>query len=293
LSINGIVEECPKNHFSMQIMCVKQALALCKVNFTYILLAFFALQLQAQDLNLYQKQNFRMDKEVMPYRILYPDHFDKTKKYPLVLMLHGSCERGNDNELQLTHGAALFVDPEVRKKYPVIVIFPQCPAEDYWSNVDRESITDDKRNYVFREGGEPTPAMKMLLIFIDDLLKKSYIDQKRLYVGGLSMGGMGTFELLSRKPHLFAAAFPICGGGHPNTVKAYAKQVSLWVFHGAQDDVVPIRHSEVMVDALKKAGVDVRFTVYPDVKHESWEKAFAEPDLLPWLFSHSLDSGKQ
>ncbi|MCI0616069.1 prolyl oligopeptidase family serine peptidase [bacterium] len=258
-----------------------------------VLLAFFALQLQAQDLNLYQKQNFQIDKDVMPYRILYPDHFDKTKKYPLVLMLHGSGERGNDNELQLTHGAWLFVDKEVRKKYPAIVIFPQCPAEDYWSNVDRQSITDGKRNYVFREDGEPTPAMKMLIAFIDDFLKKPYVDQKRLYVGGLSMGGMGTFELLSRKPHLFAAAFPICGGGHPNTVKGFAKQVSLWVFHGAQDDVVPIHHSEVMVDALKKAGADVRFTVYPDVKHESWEKAFAEPDLLPWLFSNSLDSGKR
>jgi predicted peptidase len=273
-------------------MC-KDSFTFCKVIFTFIICLIFAFQLSAQDLQLYQKENFRSGNNVMPYRILYPDHFDKTKKYPLVLMLHGSGERGNDNELQLTHGAALFVDPEVRKKYPAIVIFPQCRAEDYWSNVVREKIDSDKTNYIFRQDGEPTPTMKMLIAFIDDLLKKPYVDQKRLYVGGLSMGGMGTFELLSRKPHLFAAAFPICGGGHPSTVKAYAKQVSLWVFHGAQDDVVPIHHSEFMVDALKKAGADVRFTVYPDVKHESWEKAFAEPDLLPWLFSHSLDSGKQ
>jgi predicted peptidase len=273
-------------------MC-KTSFTFCKMYFTCVLLAFFAYQLSAQDLQPYQKENFRSGKNVLPYRILYPDHFDKTKKYPLVLVLHGAGERGNDNELQLTHGATLFGDPEVRKKYPAIVIFPQCPAEDYWSNVVRDKINGDKTNYIFRQDGEPTLAMKMLIAFIDDLLKKSYIDQKRLYVGGLSMGGMGTFELLSRKPHLFAAAFPICGGGHPNTVKAYGKQVSLWVFHGAQDDVVPIHHSEVIVDALKKAGADVRFTVYPDVKHESWEKAFAEPDLLPWLFSHSLNSGKQ
>lgn len=264
-----------------------------KASFTCIIYLLFALQLNAQDLQLYQKETFHTGKNVLPYRILYPENFDKSKKYPLVLMLHGSGERGNDNELQLTHGAALFVNPEVRKKYPAIVIFPQCPAEDYWSNVNRDSIVNGKRDYVFREDGEPTPAMKMLIAFIDDVLKKPYIDQERLYVGGLSMGGMGTFELLSRKPHLFAAAFAICGGGHPNTVRPYAKHVSLWVFHGEQDDVVPIHHSEVMVDALKKSGADVRFTVYPDVKHESWEKAFAEPDLLPWLFSHSRTSGKR
>jgi predicted peptidase len=257
-----------------------------KASFTCIIYLLFALQLNAEDLQLYQKENFHTGKNVLPYRILYPENFVKSKKYPLVLMLHGSGERGNDNELQLTHGAALFVNPEIRKKFPAIVIFPQCRADDYWSNVDRSSVVNDRTNYVFHEDGEPTLAMKMLIAFIDDLLKKSYIDQKRLYVGGLSMGGMGTFELLSRKPHLFAAAFPICGGGHPNTIKAYAKEVSLWVFHGEQDDVVPVHHSEVMVDALKKAGADVRFTVYPDVKHESWEKAFAEPELLPWLFSH-------
>jgi predicted peptidase len=273
-------------------MCKVNLTTLCKVYFTSIIWLIFAFQLSAQDLQLYQKENFRSGKNVLPYRILYPDHFDKTKKYPLILVLHGSGERGNDNELQLTHGAVLFVNDAVRKKFPAVVIFPQCPAEDFWSNVDRESISDGKRNYVFRQDGEPTTAMKMLMAFIDDLLKKPYIDHKRLYVGGLSMGGMGTFELLNRKPNLFAAAFPICGGGHPKTVKAYATQVSLWVFHGAQDDVVPSRHSEVMVDALKKAGADVRFTVYPDVKHESWVQAFAEPDLLPWLFSHRRDSEK-
>lgn len=264
----------------------KVCFPLWKVSFTFIIYLLFALQLGAQDLTLYQKENFRIGKNILPYRILYPENFEKAKNYPVVLMLHGSGERGNDNELQLTHGAALFVDSAVRKKFPAVVIFPQCPAEDFWSNVNRETIVNDRRQYVFRDGGEPTPAMKMLIAFIDDLIKKPYIDQKRLYVGGLSMGGMGTFELLSRRPHLFAAAFPICGGGHPNTVKPYAKEVSLWVFHGEQDDVVPVRHSEVMVNALKKAGADVRFTVYPEVKHESWEKAFAEPDLLPWLFSN-------
>jgi predicted peptidase len=267
------------------------AKTICKINFTickasFTLLWLFLSVLSAADLNLYVKEHFKLKEDTLPYRILYPENFSYTKKYPLILVLHGSGERGSDNELQLTHGAKLFVNDEIRKKFPAIVIFPQCPENDFWSNVNRETIKDDKRIYIFREDGEATPAMKMLIALIDDLLKRPYIDQKRLYVGGLSMGGMGTFELLSRKPHLFAAAFPICGGGHPNTVKVYAKEVSLWVFHGAKDDVVPIHHSEVMVDALKKAGGDVRFTVYPEVQHESWEQAFAEPNLLPWLFSH-------
>lgn len=259
-----------------------------QVCFTFALLAFLiAISLSAQQFDLFARESFGADKDVMPYRILYPYHLDPAKKYPLILVLHGAGERGNDNELQLTHGAKLFLKDDVRKKFPAIVFFPQCPAESYWSNVDRENISDDKRNFIFREDGEPTKAMNLLLALLDDLLKKPYIDKNRMYVGGLSMGGMGTFELLSRRPHLFAAAFPICGGGHPNTVKEYAKEVSLWVFHGAKDDVVSIHHSEVMVDSLKKAGANVRFTVYPEVQHDSWEQAFVEPELLPWLFSHS------
>jgi len=268
---------------------------MCKAKFTYYqacftfaLIAFLStISLSAQQFDLFARESFGSGKDVMPYRILYPDHFHRAKKYPLILVLHGAGERGDDNELQLTHGAKLFLKDDVRKKFPAIVVFPQCPTGSYWSNVDRESISDDKRNFIFREDGEPTKAMSLLLVLIDDLLKKPYIDKNRLYVGGLSMGGMGTFELLSRRPHLFAAAFPICGGGHPNTVKEYAKDVSLWIFHGAKDNVVSLHHSEVMVNALKKAGANVRFTVYPEVQHESWEQAFAEPELLPWLFLHS------
>ncbi len=91
-----------------------------------------------------------------------------------------------------------------------------------------------------------------------------------------------------RRNVLVVPAFPICGGGDPRAVGKYSKRVSLlWVFHGAKDDVVPVQYSEMMVDALKKAGADIRFTVYPNVRHDSWVPAFAEADLLPWLFSHS------
>lgn len=253
-------------------------------------LSIFSLWLQAESRAFYEPRSFVTKEGTLPYRILFPQNFDRNQKYPLILVLHGAGERGNDNELQLTHGSRLFLQENVRKNFPAIVVFPQCPSGAYWSNVKIPTGSKDRRTLTFPAGGEPTKAMKLLLGLIDDLLGESYVDKNRLYMGGLSMGGMGTFELLYRRPTLFAAAFPICGGGHPATINKYAKQVSLWVFHGAKDDLVPSCHSQVMVDALKKAGADVRFTLYPDVMHESWVPAFAEPELLPWLFSHTRNA---
>ena len=252
--------------------------------FTVLFTFSFLLILRSDE--SFDRKTFTLRGEVLPYRILFPDGFVADQKYPLLFVLHGAGERGNDNELQLTHGASLFLKDAVRKKYPAIVVFPQCPSDSYWSNVDRQSQSGGKRNFVFRENGEPTKAMWLLMGLIDSLLTKPYVDKQRVYVGGLSMGGMGTFELLSRKPDLFAAAFVICGGGHPKTVQKYAKKVPLWIFHGAKDDVVPLSSSEIMVKALKTAGANPRFTVYPDADHDSWTPAFAEPDLLPWLFSN-------
>jgi predicted peptidase len=98
---------------------------------------------------------------------------------------------------------------------------------------------------------------------------------------------MGTYELLRREPNIFAAAFAICGGDNTLNVKKYAKKVPLWIFHGAKDDVVPVDHSTVVVEAIKAAGGDPKFTIYPNDNHNSWDDAFAEPQLLPWLFEHS------
>lgn len=98
------------------------------------------------------------------------------------------------------------------------------------------------------------------------------------------MGGMGVFELVKRMPKTFAAAFPICGGANPVTASRM-KKTSWWIFHGAKDDVVPPHHSEDMVAALKKANAKVKFTLYPNANHNSWDSAFAEPELLSWLFT--------
>ncbi|HUH34053.1 MAG TPA: prolyl oligopeptidase family serine peptidase, partial [Daejeonella sp.] len=181
----------------------------------------------------------------------------------------------------------LFTDTTVREKFPAIIVFPQCPADNYWSNV-KFPMVNGKRTFEFAKGGKPTVAMKLLMGLVDELEDKPYTDDNRLYVGGLSMGGMGTFELLRRMKGQFAAAFAICGGDNLKNTNKY-KKVPLWIFHGAKDDVVPPENSQTIVNALKAKGADVKFTLYPDANHNSWDQAFAEPQLLPWLFSHKKD----
>lgn len=239
----------------------------------------------AQDV-AYQKQWYIENGDTLPYRILLPKNFDPSKKYPLILFLHGAGERGNDNEAQLVHGGRLFSRDSVRDNYPAIIVFPQCPANSFWSNVQfKIDSVSKKRIFQFQVNGEPTIAMKMVLHLLEKLEHEYKLDKQKIYVGGLSMGGMGTFELVRRKPEYFAAAFPICGGANPATAKKLRK-VNWWIFHGAKDDVVPPELSQIMADKLKTVGADVKFTLYPNANHNSWDSAFAEKDLLPWLFSN-------
>jgi len=250
------------------------------------LLTVISWAIQAQDLSQYKKEVFSERGQHLNYRILYPEHFSPNKKYPVVLFLHGSGERGNDNEAQLVHGSKLFLKDEVRKDFPAVVIFPQCPKEDYWSSADI-----DRSQYplgiIFPEKKATTPAMQLVLDLMDSIKAEKYSDDSRIYVGGLSMGGMGTFEILRLKPDMFAAAFPICGGANPAVVSQYDPKLSIWVFHGAKDNVVLPSYSTDMVIALMKAKMDVKYTLYKDANHNSWDSAFAEPQLLPWLFSKS------
>ncbi len=250
----------------------------------FLLLAIgFAQLLHAQDFSLFQQKQFILGNDTLPYRILLPENYDAAKKYPLIFFLHGAGERGNDNKAQLVHGAKLFLNDETRKNYPAIVVFPQCPQNSFWSNVDFK-MENGKRDFSFQTGGEPTIAMKLAEQLLFKVVKEYAVNKKQLYVGGLSMGGMGTFEIVRRNPKLFAAAFPICGGANPATA-AQLKKVKWWVFHGAKDDVVPPSWSEKMVEALKAVKASVKFTLYPNANHNSWDPAFAEPELLSWLFA--------
>jgi len=239
----------------------------------------------AQNKSLYQHHWYIDKKDTLPYRVLLPKDYDASKKYPLILFLHGGGERGRDNEAQLTHGGTLFLRDSIREKYKAIVVFPQCPASSYWSNV---KITTDSiqrtRTFNFQSDGEPTLAMKLLLGLLNHLQRQYKPNEDRIYVGGLSMGGMGTFELARRKPKTFAAAFPIAGGANAETARKLKKS-SWWIFHGLKDNVIDPVYSKIMAAAIKAEGATVRLTLYPGIDHNSWDPALAEKDLLPWLFS--------
>jgi len=241
----------------------------------------------AQSTGKFEKGLYALKKDTLPYQILMPENFDPQKKYPLVIVLHGAGERGNDNQAQMKYGTGLFLNATSREKYPAIVIYPQCPANDFWANVKYKRDTVANKNiFDFQEGRAPTKSMTALMGLIDNFLDKPYVNKHQVYIGGLSMGGMGTFEILRREPKIFAAAFAICGGDNSNNAAIYAKKVPLWIFHGAKDDTVSPDHSLVVVEAIKAAGGDPKFTLYPNDGHNSWDDAFAEPELLPWLFGH-------
>lgn len=237
----------------------------------------------SQDLSMYRKMQFTSKEgSILPYRILFPENYDKSKKYPLILVLHGAGERGNDNEMQLIHGGKLFLDSAVRKKYPAIVVFPQCPQESYWSSVRiNRNVTPLELDFDYNR--PITTPLKDAMALVKQLVSEEAIHSKKVYITGLSMGGMGTFEAVYRFPRMFAAALPICGGG--DAVNYKRVKTPFWVFHGTDDAVVDVEYSKIMVDRLKDKRVKVEYTEYPGVNHNSWVNAFAEADFLPWMFS--------
>ena len=236
--------------------------------------------------DLFSYEHHMVNGDTLNYRMLLPKDFDASKKYPLVLMLHGAGERGSDNKKQLNNGASLFLNKKHRDSFPAIVIFPQCPQNDYWSKLDADRSTKPITfNYKYTE--VPTKAMALVTDLMTEMVAKPYVKTNQVYAMGLSMGGMGTFEIIYRNPEMFAAAIPICGGGDPEYVTAYAKMIPLWIFHGAKDDVVDPKLSLSMASAIISAGGFPKLTLYDFANHNSWDPAFAEPELLKWLFSNT------
>lgn len=252
-----------------------------------LLLVLITFYVKAQNTEAYQKKHFIKDADTLLYRILYPENFDENKKYPVLLFLHGAGERGNDNKKQLTHGSTLFTSNMAKKDYPAIVIFPQCAENDYWSKV-KVNRKKSPLGLKFKYKKRPTKSLALVIALLDSITTQKYSNKDKVYVMGLSMGGMGTYEILSRKPNTFAAAIPICGGGDPKVAANYATKTPIWAFHGAKDNVVNPQESLTMVSAILKVNGKPRFTLYENANHNSWDPAFAEPLLLPWLFSHSL-----
>jgi predicted peptidase len=257
-----------------------------KTCYTLLLLLLFAGLTQAQDYSAYSIEEFRHNGDTLRYRMLTPLHYDIHKKYPLIVFLHGSGERGRDNAAQLLHGGALFLVDSIRKNYPAFVIFPQMPNDSAWGPVN--GIKDSTGKYVgrvFPADAPPTVPGRLVKELVDSLNHTGKVDTKKVYIGGLSMGGMGTFDLLARYPQLWAAGFPICGDGNVDNAVKF-KQVPVWIFHGDADQAVPVQGSRDYYKMLKGLNAEVKYTEYPGVGHNSWDNAFAEPQLIPWLLSH-------
>jgi predicted peptidase len=217
--------------------------------------------------------------ETLPYRLFVPKDYDSSRKYPIILFMHGAGERGTDNQAQLVHSQVLgLVSGEVAKKHPCFLVAPQCPDKMKWVEVPWEFRTPHQTP------PEPSVPMRLMMELLDALEKEFSIDPARRYVTGLSMGGFGTFDLCARRPKDIAAAIPVCGGADDSKAPEMAG-VAFWVFHGGNDGVVPVVRSRSAVEALKKAGAKVKFTEYAGMGHDSWTKAYYEPGLAEWLFS--------
>jgi predicted peptidase len=208
------------------------------------------------------------------YLISFPKDYDaKAKKgFPLIMFLHGVGERGNDVWRANIHGPSKYAaqNPD----FPFILVTPLCPGEEVWSN-------------------------EVLMTLLDEVIKKHNVDEKRIYLTGLSMGGYGTWNLGLAHAKRFAAIAPVCGGGERIEIllaaRGYAgpvkindlRSLPIWVFHGAKDTVVPLEESERMVRALKEAKCEnVKLTVYPEAQHDAWTETYNNPELYKWFLEH-------
>lgn len=219
-----------------------------------------------------QKSEMR---KVLPHEHYFRFHLTLPKGYPeemadgwpMILFLHGAGERGDDIERIMKHGIPKVVD-EI-DNFPFVTVSPQCPEDLWWPE-----LTDS------------------LTVLLDHVIENYSIDQKRVYLTGLSMGGYGTWHLSVKEPERFAAIAPVCGGGFP--LNGFPQNldrivhVPVWVFHGEKDPLVPVKESRVLVDYLESHGGKVRFTIYPDAEHDSWTPTYSNPELYEWFMSNSL-----
>jgi len=210
-----------------------------------------------------QEKSFEKDfvyKARLNYLLYLPpgyDAGDTAKQWPLLMFLHGSGETGTDVRKLKGYDVPKLIEQK-KFDHPCIVVSPQTPVPRW------------------------TPDVVVALL--DEVVAQHRIDKDRVYLTGLSMGGFGTWHTAAAHPDRFAAIVPICGGGNPADAPRL-KPVAVWAFHGAKDQAVPLRASEVMVDALKAAGADVKFTVYPEVGHNAWDPAYDDPEMYAWLFA--------
>lgn len=223
----------------------------------------------------------------MPYRLLLPIDLRAGEKYPLVLFFHGSGERGNENLKQLANGARRFARADARSRFPCFVLAPQCPT--HFGNQPTMWTGTREEMHLLKLAPQPAIPLQTALE-LSEMIQETYpVDPDRVYLSGISMGGFATWEALIRNPQRYAAAMPVCGGGDTSHADRI-KDIPVWAFHGADDPVVPIECSRMMINGIEKAGGHPRYTEYPGVGHNSWDRAYAEPELLSWLFTQKRDS---
>ena len=222
------------------------------------------------------------------YQVYVPPDWSSRKKWPIILFLHGSGERGDDGLLQTAVGLPVAVRKD-RNRVPAVIVIPQCRKQFWWRDA---------------------PMDEVAIQTLEAAQKEFHGDLQRTYLTGLSMGGYGTWHLAAKFPGRFAAIVPICGGvvrpkeldnkepapdgSYEEVAKKIGSGTPVWIFHGDQDDSVPVSESRKMAAAMKELGGEVHYTEYPGVGHNSWDTAYAEPELLTWMLAKSTaGSGKK
>lgn len=235
----------------------------------------------------------------MPYRLFIPAGFKKDEKLPLLIHLHGRGERGTDNWEKLYNNIPLFtgdrsiVSPNMQATYRCIVLVPQCSDKtenEEWAkwvgNTPETPFEGLGKDGSYQMAAKPSESGAAALELIEQIIEQYSIDQKRVYLTGLSMGGFGTWEFISRKPELFAAAVPMAGYSDPSQIERI-KDIPIWIFHGDIDRWNPVEGSRTMFKLLQEAGAEVHYTEYANVEHTpTFKKAWREElELIPWIFS--------
>jgi len=193
----------------------------------------------------------------LSYLLYLPEDYEQKEKWPLLLFLHGAGERGENLDLVKVHGPPKLISQG--KQFPFIVVSPQCPKGRWWESLE-------------------------LVLLLDEIVDKYNVDEDRIYVTGLSMGGFGTWRLAFVQPDRFAAIAPICGGGEAYWARRKRfNDLPVWAFHGAKDSVIPAERSEIMVEAIRKEGGNAKLTIYPEANHDSWTETYNNPELYEWL----------
>lgn len=230
----------------------------------------------------YEKCELIVGGDTLRYCALAPQQIEQDKSYPLVVFLHGAGERGEDNQAQLLHGSQQFLNPVNREKYPCYAIFPQCPSGKYGAYINRP-LSLVPSEMTIQE--QPSAFVSQVHQLITKYLAEQHVDSRRVYVIGLSMGAMATYDMVIRYPELFAAAVPICGTVNPERITEAVKHTKWSIYHGDADTTVPLDGSREAYRKLRAVGAEVKYTEFPGVAHGSWNPAFSQPDFMKWLFA--------